>query len=884
MSFVKPLLSLIFVGIAFVATGQGAEEYFELGKKYLAEYKFDSAIVCFGRSKALSPGSLTEARACQSLGDIFKYDLYNFDEAEKNYQRALELWTTLSPADTRGLTRLYYNLATTNRSQRDYETSISWCLKAVEGSLIMKDNAYLERSYVILGNIYRDMGRYDSAVVYYRKGVAVNNEINKGDKNETLAGLYSGWGDANYQQGKIDDAARLLRDAINIYQSLESPDKSIYLHTVRMLAQVCIERYDLDQASFLLATAEELKTQLNLQRGGPVAAFYRTYGDYMMKTGNYNSALGHYQTSLQATTLEELGENKNPSDFTKVDFKDFAYDALLSKAEVLIATKHFDEALDYFSLAEKLMIASRKELDTEDAKWNYVDASFRLYENALSALHELNDPSHADLTLHFMESSKSKSLADALQEVELRKVLGPNDTLLAKLRSLREHSLKLQHQINEKDESSVRDQLIRTTQQISAVEGSLNSIYPSYVRIRNENISAQLPDLKAKVRKADAVFVEYFWGYDNIYAIVVSDDISFYRLGSSKEGESLINSLVALLTDRVNHYSTSDVASFANTSYTLYRALIQPFEEKLPGRKRLVVVPDGPLIQVPFETLVTQNESPTSYSQLNYLIKTHIVSYGFSGSYFANERKAARRNPSLLAFGFTGQSDVRSPDPDRPEIAGSETELIALSNKFPKGTFLYGGDVTEEKFKKEADKYDMIHLAVHGSSDTNRDYAATFYFRDADGPEDGRLYWYELYSMNLKASLAVLSSCESGIGKTYRGEGMLSMANAFTFAGCSNVVMGLWKVDDQVSVRLMDTFYSELLEGMAIDEALALAKRAYLASADQVSGNPKLWGSLVAYGEAQVVKPDELHTGWFILAVVVLIAGIYFLIKKAKKD
>jgi CHAT domain-containing protein len=748
----------------------------------------------------------------------------------------------------------------------------------------MQDNAFLERTYSILGNIYRDMGRYDSAIVFYQKGVAVNSEINQGRQNETLAGLYSGWGDANYQQGNADEAARRLRDAINIYQSLDSPDKSIYLHTVLMLAAVCIERYDLDQASFLLAKAEDLVARLNLQRGGPVAALYRTFGDYMMRTGNHSSAFGYYQRALQATTKEQLTDNGNPADIDNVEFKDFAYDALLSKAEVHIATRHYDEALDCFSLAEKLMVASRKELDTEDAKWNYVDASFRLYESALSALHELSDPSHSNLTFHFMESSKSKSLADALQEVELRKVLGPNDTLLSRLRSLREQSIRLQHQINENDERTVRDQLIKTTQQISVVETALNSIYPSYLKTRDENISTQLPDLKAKVKRADAVFVEYFWGFDNIYALVVSDDIDLFHLGTSAEVRSVIDSLVDRLTTKINRYAATDVDAFATVSNGLYKTLIQPFEEKLSGRKRLVVVPDGPLIQVPFETLVTRFEPGVAYNKLGYLLNTHIVSYGFSGSYFVNERKVAKRSPSLLAFGFTGVSDVRAPDAGLAAIAGSETELIALSNKFPGGTFLYGADVTESKFKKQAVNYDILHLAVHGSSDTGQDYAATLYFRDTDGPDDGRLYWYELYSMNLKASLAVLSSCESGIGKTYKGEGMLSMANAFTFAGCSNVVMGLWKVDDQVSVKLMDTFYSELLQGMALDEALALAKRAYLASADQVSANPKLWGSLVAYGDAQIVKPDELHTGWFILAVTALIGGIFLLMRKARKD
>ena len=68
--------------------------------------------------------------------------------------------------------------------------------------------------------------------------------------------------------------------------------------------------------------------------------------------------------------------------------------------------------------------------------------------------------------------------------------------------------------------------------------------------------------------------------------------------------------------------------------------------------------------------------------------------------------------------------------------------------------------------------------------------------------------------------MAVLSSCESGLGKGYKGEGMISMASAFTYSGCENILMSLWKVNDQASIELMDDFYEQLLEGESIDEAL----------------------------------------------------------------
>ncbi|HMJ70763.1 MAG TPA: CHAT domain-containing tetratricopeptide repeat protein [Cyclobacteriaceae bacterium] len=904
MSFLKVFFLIIFVGWIDVASGQkwqaralydegarlektdplaAATLYYNAGTEGGKLYKLDTAILFLEKAKSLfakhEGGGQREASACHALGDIYKYDLYNFDEAEKNYERALSILETVDPPDIRNLTRLYYNLATTNRSQRDHETAVTWCLKAIGGSLKMKDNAFLERSYSIMGNIYRDRHLYDSAIVYYKKGIAVNTEINHGKQNETLAGFYNGWGDTNYRQGDLEEAEKKLSTAVRIYQKSGVDDKSIYLYTVRLLAEVYIQKKEPANAYPHLRTAEELTKQLSTEKGGPASTLFRIFGDYHLQMKDTATSRGFYQKALQATTLQPLGADGDPTRIDEVDFKDYAYDALLAKAGVLVASGDVDHAIQCFSITSNLMTASRRELDTEDAKWNYIDANFRLYENALSALYTQNMKREEDV-FHFIEASKSKSLGDALREAELKKTLGQNDTLIARLRTLRQNSLSLQHKVNEKEQSAVRDELIKVGKEISAVEAMIDAKYPSYLQTKYEQGVVQLQSVAEKVKLLDAAFVEYFWGYDNIFAMVITGDTTvFVGLGSPADVATQVKTLVGKLNTHTNQYSKLAVGSFAHASSQLYDVLVKPFSKVISGKKRLVIVPDGPLIQVPFETMVTDVGTGTGYDRLSYLLNDFIVSYSFSGYYFANERKVPSRDPSLLAFGFTGRSGEAS----NTAIAGSETELLALSEKFPDGTFLYGAGVTENNFKIKAGDYDLLHLAVHGSGDTGEDYSATLYFGDADGPEDGRLYWYELYGMNLQASLAVLSSCESGIGKTYRGEGMLSMANAFTFAGCSNVVMGLWKVDDQVSVKLMDTFYSELLHGMAIDEALALAKRTYLASADQISANPKIWGSLVAYGEAQVVRPDELHTGWFVLALTVLVVGIVLLVRKTRK-
>jgi CHAT domain-containing protein len=886
--FTLLILTCSFTASLAQNTDEPPKSFFEAGKRYYKEQKLDSAVVMLTKARDLAvEGSLDEADACSILGEVYKYELYDFDRAETNYERALLIRQNLDPNGAKPLSRLYYSLAATNRSQHDYETSISWATKAIRAGVELKDNVFLERAYSIVGNIYRDVHQFDSAVVYYQKGADVNRELNKGKDNVTLAGLYGGWGEINYRQNDLDEASKKLGYAVSIYKKSKNVDNAIYFHTVRLLGEVETKRNKFESAKLFLKMADDIRKERSLERGGPVSSLFKNYGDYALATGDKKQAIDFYQKALQATTNEQLSADRNPTEIAQVQFKEFAYDALLAKAALV----NDEQALDCYSAAERLMAWSRNELDTEHAKWNYIDANYRLYENIFDVLTRMKDNDES-VPFHYMELSKSKSLADALQEVELKKALGRNDTLFTKLRGLRQEALSIQHQIDEKNEATTRDQLIASNQEISKIETAISEKYPSYLATRYEGQSVPLASVKEKIKKLDAVFVEYFWGYEHIYALVITgDSTEFYQLGRSSDVGEKVSQYLEMFVRKGNHYSPEAVSEFSRLSNALYLSLLDPLGDRLPGRKRLIVVPDGPLMQVPFETLVTQPGN--SYNSLQYILNDHVVSYVFSASHLLAGRQKPVNSPSMLAFGFTGGAAAspaeatrrleRSPDASMTEIAGSETELIALNNKFPKGIFLYGDGVTEKNFKDKAADYDLLHLAVHGSGDTGEDYSATLYFRDQQGPEDGRLYWYELYNMNLHASLAVLSSCESGIGKTYRGEGMLSMANAFTFAGCDNVVMGLWKVDDQVSVKLMDTFYSELLDGMAIDEALAIAKRTYLASADQVSANPKLWGSLVAYGEAPILRADEIPTWWVVVALTVLAAAITLLVIKTRK-
>jgi CHAT domain-containing protein len=147
--------------------------------------------------------------------------------------------------------------------------------------------------------------------------------------------------------------------------------------------------------------------------------------------------------------------------------------------------------------------------------------------------------------------------------------------------------------------------------------------------------------------------------------------------------------------------------------------------------------------------------------------------------------------------------------------------------------------------------------------------------REANDGEDGLLRIDEIYNVPLKAKMVFLSSCNTGSGKLLKGEGVLSVARGFLYAGSKSVVMSLWEIEDKSGTEIVSSFYKNLKKGYSKSRALRKAKLDYLESANQVRSQPYFWTALVVYGNNSPIY----MSGWFIgaLIIVVLLAiGIYF--------
>jgi CHAT domain-containing protein len=229
---------------------------------------------------------------------------------------------------------------------------------------------------------------------------------------------------------------------------------------------------------------------------------------------------------------------------------------------------------------------------------------------------------------------------------------------------------------------------------------------------------------------------------------------------------------------------------------------------------------------------------------------------------------------SSRSYRRSGERQLR--ESDNIPLTWSKYELNQVSG-FASGDFYYGKDASEDIFKKEAHLYRILHLASHTVVNDSLPDLSYLSFSPEDKIEDGRLNVFEIYNQKISAEMIILSSCNTGLGKIINGEGAISMARAFMYAGCPSIIMSLWDIDDRATSEVVVSFYESLFAGKSKDESLREAKLKYLGNADQYTANPLYWGGLVSIGQQANISVDKKKSGWVlpvIISILLLLTAI----------
>lgn len=243
----------------------------------------------------------------------------------------------------------------------------------------------------------------------------------------------------------------------------------------------------------------------------------------------------------------------------------------------------------------------------------------------------------------------------------------------------------------------------------------------------------------------------------------------------------------------------------------------------------------------------------------------------------------------LISFYFINLHSSFAGSTSEQEVAASpRTSLVTLNfaereirdiSQFVSGRCFFLNDANENNFKKYSPKSKIIHLATHAIVNNEIPmYSKLVLSRDNSDSEDGILNAYELFNTKLDAELVILSACNTGVGKLIRGEGIMSLARSFMYAGCSNVMMSLWPVYDKPTAQIIKDFYSNLSDDIGKGQALRNAKLNFLAQADERTANPYYWAGLILIGDDQPIRLGQNNFMIFLgltIGIVLLILLIY---------
>jgi len=384
---------------------------------------------------------------------------------------------------------------------------------------------------------------------------------------------------------------------------------------------------------------------------------------------------------------------------------------------------------------------------------------------------------------------------------------------------------------------------------------------------REGSARASLPSLPA-----DTALVSYWLGSESAYAwVVLPRAIHWARLPSPV---TVADQAVAF------HHSLTRLVDIPlerrlHDAQVLYEMIIRPIEPWLSGARQWVVIPDGALDYIPFAALAMPDPKADSFVATRHDVALAPAAWMLDTS-GARVRSRARRALLLVAdpvyqpddprlavvmrTSATSQPPARhSLDPDRgryQRLPFTAQEAAQISAQFPPADVdrLIGLDATRDRLLSlDWSAYRFIHIATHGIVDAQVPQLSALILSSYDSSGrvvDGAVRVADLSLESLAADVAVLSACDTALGKQVPSEGLLGIGSTMLARGARAVVASLWPVSDEIGARLMTEFYRHLLrDSMSPAAALGAAMRSVVSSG---AADPALWAayqvSVVALG------------------------------------
>lgn len=760
--------------------------------------------------------------------------------------------------------------------------------------------------YIRLAENLEKQELYDSSIIYLKKAYPFLDELKESNPESASSLLFGLIRVARGMQNYDESISRGI-ESIRVLETIDMPNNYNLILAYYELGKTYLESNQLEQATVYLNAAMDICKEYYGLQDQTLKSIYQMLSVIHRKQKQFDQSLQYIQQAIEINHPEWQSEDiYDTPGVESAIFKPSYLDYLSEKAEILLAQyrqdkkrKDLETVLILHDLMDEAIRVIRKTYFLLEDKRSFQEVTASIYESAIAAnflaFKDFDDAKYLEKCFYFSEASKTGILSDALNTMSAKRWSGLPHELLELEKSGKADGARFRALLFEENTKSDKDSTViaryeslifNNNKLLDSITTVFERDYPAYHQLLYKDEVAKTSDVHQQLVK-DEGLISYFLGDTVSYAFYISaDEFEVSLLPPSDVLAKKVRDFRAGLNLFQNQKKIDHTDVFFTDSHLLYQMLVAPFGAQMTESKvrNLKIIPDAELGYIPFEILL-KTPAEKNVDDLDYLMKDLNISYGYSSLYLRSKPHKSAESVQYLSYAPSYQvSDQIELYKDRQYKNALvplywNADEATLPGLFMTGEPIVGSNATEHSFKSQAGSASVLHMAMHAFvDDTDPMNSSLVFYQDKDSVEDGFLHTFELYNMQLNADLAVLSACETGYGKIVKGEGIVSLARGFAYAGVPSVVMSHWQVDDQSTNLLMKYFYEFLSEGKSKSEALRAAKMTYLKQAKGALSHPFYWGAFVVIGDNKPIVTDQFpRYYWIIILAVLAIAVFVFL-------
>ena len=808
--------------------------------------------------------------------------LENYEAAKDSLTQALDWYSHIAEPEEQRLATIYRELGEVNLSLGDINSAQSQILTAFEMSASFEP---WERGLCFTScfNLYYEISDFEKALVYLEDGLQLYLGMEEKFDEDYLqiSDFYNNLGIFYINQNQWDAAILNYQKAAQINQR--------YPYRAKQLDVNYFNIADLyyKQAKYALALKyidQAIEIQKDLQEVVGLAENYDLKAKVYWQKGDLKNALLWNQKAMQLI-VPHLKEEAIPGPESFVVHKLELIEILYNRAAILQekpGEKALFQASAIYDSLSLFIEGIRLQYESDQTKAFFAESAKNIFQSAVDLNVQLYDKSNNQVFLakafEYTEHAKAVILLDALNDSEAKQYAGVPKVIVAEGQQLKKAIAHIEKALMAfPDSADLRNELILQNRALEAYIDQLENQYPDYANLKYHRQSISLANLQAQLKDT---IVSYFLGKKSTYAFLLnSQELDIVVLGAVEALPPLIEAL------REGLYGQQTGGEYAKRTYDslyvqgahqLYQYLFEPLVHQFDLPEKMTIIPDGMLGFVPFESLLTAlPEKPHRFGSHTYLLKQYQISYAYSTALLEEMQYKVHRFPSQKVLIFEPEFGLHPNDPLRPLVSASQD-----LKKIIGGKVIEKEEATLERFTEEAANYQIIHLGTHGlANDTMGDYGYLAFTFLPDSLDNELLYTRDLYNLSLNADIVVLSACETGVGELQEGEGIISLARGFSYAGAKSIITTLWQVNDESTNELLQSFYTAIKGGNSIDLALQQAKLDFI---DQKGheAHPFYWAGFVGVGDMGALEFGSNRHWWWAWFLLLPVVGGYFWIRR----